>query len=345
MGEKRHTRPLVRDHHGPKESLHQLLSLGNHAQALALAAHTFAVPAYIVMPSISTPSKIAGTRAYTSNVIFSGSTSQEREAKVAEVIRDTGAVLIPPYDHPDIVLGQGTTALEMDEQFQGTRTLDKAGDGTEEKKSFDLVICPLGGGGILSGIATYFSDRPDTRVFGAEPSYQGCDDGKRGLETDPPTRITSVKSLTIADGLRTPVGEIPWRVFTQGSSSRKPKFLEGIRSVSEQEIKDAMRLLMERMKLFVEPSAAVGLAALLYDEEFRRWIAHEQLRGGRDGQQQVWDVGVVLTGGNTTIEAIVGMFSGEAENNPQKAAAATTTSREQGKAGLDGKRVAENVAG
>jgi threonine dehydratase len=297
------------------------------------------------MPSISTPSKIAGTQAYTSNVLFSGSTSQEREAKVAEVVRDTGAVLIPPYDHPDIVLGQGTTALEMDEQFQETREADEAGGSTDQKKNFDLVICPLGGGGILSGIATYFSDRPSTRVFGAEPSYQGCDDGKRGLEANPPSRITSVKSLTIADGLRTPVGEIPWQVFTQGSSSSKPNFLEGIRSVSEQEIKDAMRLLMERMKLFVEPSAAVGLAALLYDEEFRQWIVHEQLRGSQDGQQQVWDVGVVLTGGNTTIEAIAGMFSGEAENKPREAAGATTTSREQGKVGLDGKRVAENIAG
>ncbi|OCL02304.1 tryptophan synthase beta subunit-like PLP-dependent enzyme, partial [Glonium stellatum] len=91
-------------------------SSGNHAQALALAARTRGIPAHIVMPSISTPSKIAGTRSYGANVIFSGSTSQEREAVVADVIARTGATLVPPYDHPNIILGQGTVALELEAQ-------------------------------------------------------------------------------------------------------------------------------------------------------------------------------------------------------------------------------------
>ena len=152
------------------------------------------------MPTISTPSKIAGTKLYTDHVIFSGSTSEEREAKVDEVIQETGAILIPPYDHPDIILGQGTTALELQEQYHwliyqspestihyqcqtenedhnGTmesghaHTVNKypvgaaLSNGTEarlENPYLDAVIAPLGGGGLLSGIATYFSSPPSS---------------------------------------------------------------------------------------------------------------------------------------------------------------------------------------
>jgi threonine dehydratase len=98
---------------------------GNHAQALALAASTFSVPGYIVMPTISTPSKIAGTKHYTDHIIFSGSTSQERESKVEEVIKETGAILVPPYDHPDIILGQGTAARELQEQYEEILSNDR----------------------------------------------------------------------------------------------------------------------------------------------------------------------------------------------------------------------------
>lgn len=290
-----------------------------------MAARTFNIPSYIVMPTISTPGKIAGTQAYSDNVIFSGSTSQERQAKVEEVMERTGAIWIPSYDHPDIMLGQGTAALELDEQFRESDLPLKG-----EKQHPDLVITPLGGGGLLSGTTIYFSDKPKTRVFGAEPSYQGCDDGKRGLEANPPTRITTVKSLTIADGLRTPVGELPWKIFTS-CTAEKPKFLQGIRSVTENQIKSAMRLLMERMKLFVEPSACVGLAALLYDDEFRAWIAKEQ-------GHEIWDVGLILTGGNTTMEAIIGMFSNDSTKELE-------VERQEGKIGLDGSRKAEDIPG
>ncbi|RMD39523.1 hypothetical protein DV735_g5611, partial [Chaetothyriales sp. CBS 134920] len=205
-------------------------SSGNHAQALALAAHTFGIPAYIVMPRISTASKIAGTRAYTQHVIFSGSTSVEREEVVAKVQADTGAILVPPYDHPDIVLGQGTVALEMD----------------EHRRRFDAVIAPIGGGGLLGGIATWYSDSPGTRVFGAEPSFQGADDAGRGVAQG--KRIEAVKTLTIADGLRTPVGVVNWGIV----SDRKN--VEAFYSVTEDQIRSAMRLVFERIKLVVEPS-------------------------------------------------------------------------------------------
>lgn len=249
-----------------------------------------------------------------------------------EVMEKTGAILIPPYDHEDIMIGQGTCALEMEEQFQELQKSSSSDTTTTTtKKSLDLVLSPLGGGGLLSGICIYFSDNTTTKVFGCEPSYQGCDDGKRGLEANPPKRITSVKSLTIADGLRTPVGEKPWKVFTSGSSS-KTRYLEGIRSVTEDQIKKAMRLLLERVKIVVEPSSCVGLAALLFDEDFRQWIVREQ------GEDEIWDVGLVLTGGNTTIEAIVGMFS---DNKSEEA----QVQRQEGKLGMDGSKQVENVAG
>ena len=288
-------------------------SSGNHAQALALAASTFDIPAYIVMPSISTPSKIAGTKAYTENVIFSGSTSQEREEVVGRVQGETGAVLVPPYDHPDIVLGQGTTGKEMEEQYLELRP---------DKQRFDAVIAPIGGGGLLGGIATWFSDT-DTKVFGAEPSFQGADDAKRGVEGG--KRVESVKTLTIADGLRTPVGLVNWGIVSDKSK------VEGFHSVSEDEIKMAMRLVFERMKLVVEPSGCVPLAVVLFDEEFRRSVAERQK------EEEVWDVGVVLSGGNTTVQAIVGLFGEEEEGRKEE--------RDEGKVGRDGERLAENIAG
>ncbi|KAL8833292.1 MAG: hypothetical protein Q9170_004351 [Blastenia crenularia] len=294
-------------------------SSGNHAQALALAARTHGVKAYIVMPTISTPSKIAATKGYGAEVIFSGSTSQEREAVVEDVIKRTGATLVPPYDHPNIILGQGTMALEIEEQVQemiksdtslsthGKSTLKQnhqlATNGTFQNGSvpineshaghLDAVIAPLGGGGMLAGIATALNGT-GTRVFGAEPSFEGADDGRRGLAAS--QRITMVKTLTIADGLRTPVGEINWTVISDKSK------VKGVFAVGEEQILSAMRLVIERMKVFVEPSAVVGLAVCLYDEGFRRIVESE---GGEEG----WDIGVILSGGNTTLEAISRLFA------------------------------------
>lgn len=299
-------------------------SSGNHAQALALAANTFDIPAYIVMPSISTPSKILGTKRYTKNVIFSGSTSVEREAKVTEVQRETGAILVPPYDHPDIILGQGTTGKEMSEQLPELLDATTNGNHAKPNASFDAVIAPIGGGGLLSGIATWFSSTPSTLVFGAEPSFQGADDARRGLAAN--KRIETVKTLTIADGLRTPVGVVNWGVVSDKSK------LEGIYSVSEKEIKMAMRLVFERMKVVVEPSACVGLAVVLFNQEFREMVAEKQRQSGKE----CWDVGLVFSGGNTTMKAIAGLFGQEEDEQME---------REEGKVGRDGVRAAENVAG
>ncbi|KAK7541817.1 pyridoxal-phosphate dependent enzyme-domain-containing protein [Phyllosticta citricarpa] len=284
-------------------------SSGNHAAALSLAARTRGVPAYIVMPSISTPSKIAATRGYGATIRFSGSTAPEREAVVRDVIAETGAILVPPYDHPDIILGQGTLALEFEEQVAAEA----------KGKRLDAVIAPCGGGGMLSGVATALSGT-GIRVFGAEPSFEGADDARRGLKLG--RRIEAVKSLTIADGVRTPVGEIPWSVISDKTKVRD------VFAVSEDEIKKALRLLMERMKVFVEPTAALGLAVALYNEEFRRLVERE---AGEEG----WNVGIVLSGGNTTMEAIGKMYAAP----PPEAA------RAEGVVGINGEQKAENVAG
>ena len=316
--------------------------LGNHAQALALAARTHKVKAYIVMPSISTPSKIAATQGYGAEVIFSGSTSQEREAVVEQVIKGTGATLVPPYDHPYIILGQGTMALELEEQVRELLTGKHSVSIQNEDKTatdgflapsemvdhnersgqpghLDAVIAPLGGGGMLSGIATALHGT-GIIVFGAEPSFEGADDGRRGLEAN--ERITTVKTLTIADGLRTPVGEIPWTVISDKSKVR------GVYAVTEEQILSAMKLVLERMKVFIEPSAAVGLAVCLYDEAFRRLVDKE---AGKEG----WNIGIVLSGGNTTLEAISKMYSVDK----------VKAERAEGTVGLNGEKKVENIAG
>ncbi|KAL9080938.1 MAG: hypothetical protein Q9157_000438 [Trypethelium eluteriae] len=306
-------------------------SSGNHAQALALAASIRNVKAHIIMPTISTPSKIAATQGYGANVVFSGSTSEEREKVVAEVQEQTGAILVPPYDHPDIILGQGTMGLEFEAQVEEmTKAMQKdlgntALNGTiysaagRKNNGLDAVITPCGGGGMLSGVATALHGT-GIYVFGAEPNDNGTDDCVRGLRAG--ERVTSVKTLTIADGLRTPVGVIPWTVISDPSKVR------AVYGVSEEQIKSAMKLVMERMKVFIEPSAAVGLATVLYNEDFRHLVEKE---AGEKG----WNVGIVLSGGNTTLEAISKLF----EVNEQ------TGQREEGVLGAKGEQVAENVAG
>lgn len=309
------------------------------------------------MPTISTPSKIAATKGYGAEVIFSGSTSEERETVVKDVIKRTNAVLVPPYDHPDIILGQGTMALELEEQVRemlerepelsvhgrrysvegnedghihtnGTskgepRISSPVANGNAHPRGqpgvLDAVIAPLGGGGMLSGIAVALDGTP-THLYGAEPSFQGANDGQLSLQHN--KRITSVKTLTIADGLRTPVGEIPWTIISD------KKKLRGVYSVSDEQIAKAMRLVLERMKVVVEPSAVVGLAVALWDEGFRGEVERE---GGEEG----WDVGVVFSGGNVGVKALGAMFQAKEE----------VRERAEGKLRMDGGREVENVAG
>ncbi|KAI1468048.1 tryptophan synthase beta subunit-like PLP-dependent enzyme [Daldinia caldariorum] len=282
-------------------------SSGNHAQALSLAARANGIHAYIVMPSISAPPKIAATKGYGAKVVFSGSTSVEREAVTTKVIEDTGARLVPPYDHPDIILGQGTLGLEFQEQVEAMiaeehekekTTGEKGGETTRKKrKGLDAIIAPCGGGGMLSGVALS-CEGTGIRVFGSEPSFQGADDAKRGYESG--VRVEAVSSLTVADGLRTPLGRVPWSVIYER------RLVAGFYSVSEAEIIRALRLAYERLKVVVEPSSAVPLAVALYNEDFRAMVERE---AGEDG----WDVGIVFSGGNVSLEALGKLFSENSE--------------------------------
>ncbi|GMG43154.1 unnamed protein product [Aspergillus oryzae var. brunneus] len=220
------------------------------------------------MPSISTTSKIEGTKAYATKVVFSGSTSTEREAVVAEVQSQTDAILIPPYDDFNIICGQGTTGLEIEEQYlellaQNPQLSVHGSSGS----GLDAVITPIGGGGLNAGVATFFSDKK-TRCQVVD--YWGWIEDSCGI--------------------------VELGVFSD------KKKVEGVFAVTEEQIKAAMRLVLERMKVVVEPSAVVGLAVCLFNEEFRRIVERE---GGEEG----WDIGIVFSGGNTTVEAIGKLFS------------------------------------
>lgn len=272
------------------------------------------------MPSISPAAKIAATRGYGARVVFSGSTAPEREAVVADVVAETGAVLVPPYDHPDIVLGQGTLGLELQEQaaeimgggagkegaaggdewagfFRAEETKPTVlppGSGRDKGRALTAILAPCGGGGMLSGVAVS-CEGTGTRVFGCEPSFQGGDDAGRGYRAG--RRVEAVSTLSIADGLRTPLGEVPWGVIYGR------RLVGGFYSVTETQIRKALRLVLERMKLVVEPSAAVPLAVALYNEEFRSMVERE---GGEEG----WDVGIVFSGGNVGMDALGALLEG-----------------------------------
>jgi len=216
-------------------------SSGNHAQALALAARIRGIAAHIVMPRGATPSKKAAVIGYGGRVIECEPTLPAREATAAEVQAETGAVLIPPYDHEEIIAGQGTAALEF---------LEQAGP-------LDAVLAPIGGGGLMSGASIVFRElSPSTRIIGAEPT--GADSGARSMAAG--ERVKRDDPDTIADGLRTSIGTLTWPIIQQN--------VERIITVDDEAIIGAMRLAWERAKLLIEPSAAVPLAAVL-SEEFK----------------------------------------------------------------------------
>lgn len=196
--------------------------------------------------------------------------------------------MVPPYDHPDIILGQGTMGIELQQQAQSTIALH----GRVSKNSLTAIMTPCSGGGMLAGVALS-CEGTGIRVFGAEPSFEGADDAKRGFESG--KRIEHVKSMTVADGLRSVLGKYPWDVIYERG------LVEGMYAVSEEEIIAATKLVLERMKLVIEPSAAVPLATVLFNEDFRAMVEKD---AGSDG----WDLGLVLSGGNISVDGLAGLF-------------------------------------
>jgi threonine dehydratase len=211
-------------------------SSGNHGAALAWAARSRGIPAWIVMPSNAAQVKQDAVRGFGGTIRFSEPTVAAREAACAAVEAETGATLVHPYNDWRVIAGQGTAALEL----------------LEDQPDLDAVITPLGGGGLLSGTAIAAKGvRQSIKVFGAEPA--GADDAYRSLRAG--HIIPQTDPHTIADGLRSSLGQ---KTFTVLRSR-----VEGVETASEEAIVRAMRLLWEKLKMIVEPSSAVPLAMLL----------------------------------------------------------------------------------
>jgi threonine dehydratase len=239
-------------------------SSGNHAQAVALAARELGSTAVIVMPEDAPETKVEAATGYGAEIVTYDRYTGDRVAIGERLAAERGLALIPPFEHPHIIAGQGTAALEL----------------MEDVDDLDALVVPVGGGGLMAGCATVATAlRPGIRMIGVEPE-QG-DDTKRSLEAG--RRVSIPVPRTIADGqaLATP-GELTFSI--------NQKLLDGIVLVSDDEIRAAMRLAFERLKIVIEPSGASALAALLAGG---LTAGH----GGRDAPRPR-RVGVVISGGN-----------------------------------------------
>ncbi len=236
-------------------------SSGNFAQALTLAATSIGIPAYIVMPTNAADVKRAAVKGYGGKIILCEPTLEARERAARQIVIEKEATFIHPSNDIDVILGQGTACIEL----------------LEEQPDLNFIITPVGGGGLVAGTslaAHYFGN--DCKVIGAEPLK--VDDAFRSLISG---QIETNESVdTIADGLKTNLGDINFPIIQ--------KYVDKIILVTEDEIVSAMRLIYERMKIIVEPSAAVALAAILNDKKtFRNK-----------------KIGIILSGGNVDLSAL-----------------------------------------
>lgn len=236
-------------------------SSGNHAAALALAAKMAGMKAYVVMPRTAPSVKINAVRGYGAEITFCEPTQKAREEATGILMEKTGARLVHPYDNFNVICGQGTAAVEL---------LQEAGE-------LDIVIAPVGGGGLLSGTSTAAKGlKSNIKVFGAEP--RNADDAYRSFTTG--ILHPSVSPKTIADGLLTSLSELTFTIIR--------KNVDNIFTVSEESIIEAMRLIWERMKIIVEPSSAVTLAVVMENPDV--------FRGKKTG--------IILSGGNVELSKL-----------------------------------------
>lgn len=233
-------------------------SSGNHAQAVALTAKLHRMKAYIVMPETAPIIKKNATLGYGAEVTICAPTLASRQKTLDEIVEKTGATFIPSFDNYNVIAGQATVAKEL----------------IEEIKDLEIIIAPIGGGGLMSGTAlsTHYLS-PKTQIIGAEP--KAVDDAYRSFKTG--IKQTNKGNSSIADGLLTNLSNKTFEIIT--------KHVHEIITVSEQEIVAAMRLIWERMKIVVEPSSAVPLAAILQQKE--------RFEGKK--------IGLILTGGNVDV--------------------------------------------
>jgi threonine dehydratase len=212
-------------------------SSGNHAQAVALAAQMLEMPAVIVMPHDSAPAKLAATREYGAEIVLYDRYAEDRTAIAQRLVSERGATLVPPFDHPDVIAGQGTVGKEL---FEETGPLDY------------LFVC-VGGGGLLAGCAIAAAESsPGCKVIGVEP--EAGNDAQQSLRSGAIVRIPVPQ--TIADGAQTPaVGEITFPIMQ--------KLVHDIVTVSDQQLRAQMRFFAERMKIVVEPTGCLAAAAVM----------------------------------------------------------------------------------
>lgn len=233
-------------------------SSGNHAQAVAYAASLAGSKAYIVMPKNAPKVKIEAVKAYGGEIVFCEPTEESRVSTCDEIIQRTGAIFIPPFDHRDIIAGQATAAKEL----------------IEEVTDLDILLTPIGGGGLAAGtaLATNYL-LPGSKVILGEP--EKANDAYKAFKTG---KIRPIKDPdTIADGLKVTIGELNFAIIREHVSD--------IITVSEKEIINAMRLIWERVKIVIEPSCAVPFAAVLKQKEI---FENKKL-------------GIILTGGNVDL--------------------------------------------
>ena len=239
-------------------------SSGNHAQAVALAAQLLGSAATILMPTDAPASKLAATMGYGADVITFDRYADDREALAEGLAAERGLALVRPYDDPLVMAGQGTAALEL----------------IEDAGPLDVLVVPVGGGGLISGCATIAKDLGVARVVGVEP--QAGNDWQQSFAAG--ARIEIEVPRTIADGLQTHVpGELTWEV---GS-----RLVDEIVTVTDAQIVEAMRFAFERLKLVIEPSGAVGIAALQ--------------AGAVSGER----VGIVISGGNIAADRFAALLA------------------------------------
>jgi threonine dehydratase len=237
-------------------------SSGNHGAALARAAKLRGIPAHIVMPSNSAKVKVRAVEGYGAQIVFCEPTEAARGATCADVIAKTGATLIHSFENEDVMAGQGTAVVEL----------------LEDVSDVDLVMCPVGGGGLLSGTAVAAKSlRPKIKVIAVEPA--NADDAAQSFRAG--RLIHTEKKFTIADGLRTNVGAPTFAIIQ--------RYVDDIVTVSEEAIISATRTIWETMKIVIEPSAAVPYAAIV---ERRIDIVGKR-------------VGIILTGGNVDLDALL----------------------------------------
>ena len=238
-------------------------SSGNHAAALAKAASLFGVTAHIVMPSNSSKFKIAAVETYGGKITLCEPTFAARRATAESIRQQTGATLIPPFDHPDVIAGQGTCAKELLEQVP----------------DLDVIIAPIGGGGLISGTCIAARTlKPDVRIIGGEPKE--ADDAFRSKQAGSLVGNDSID--TIADGLRTDLGALTWPVIRD--------YVDEVVTIDEEEIVSVMKTVFDRSKLLIEPSCTVAVAPALNRKS-------DLLS---DGQR----VGIIITGGNVDLKAL-----------------------------------------